>query len=420
MLGASKVMYPFLRIAFVLLVGVSLLLPSGSVFGVNVKIWLVVFVSVVVALNVVLRGTINSPWLLAVLAFAALLAWGLLMAVLRGVQDGRSLASQAIALLSVFSVFMLLAYVVLSGALSEGRALRQVATVVVVYSLAKVLVATLLLLRLWSLEEVLAAVALVFGVGFIRLDTGALIRVNFPADFVLPIMLLYMIAGWGRGEGIREMPRWWRVVGVASMVGAIVAAYSRYLWFATGLLLFYWYLVTTPRGKAWHVGSLMAFAATVPILWGPVAERFVGGAAASSDNVRREILGVITDKISEYPLTGRGLGFYIEGLVRIPGSPWYYEFQWLALWMQFGLIGLLAILLLCAPLLNGMRVSTTGVGIALAYLVWLGSGLVNGFLLTSSAGIVFFIYWAMVRNDAATDTSSCVLSTAVSSREGER
>jgi hypothetical protein len=417
MTSTGRIMDPALRVAFVLVTATSLLLPSGSVFGLNVKMWLVVVVSGIVTLHLLVRGRVNGLWMLAVLAFSALLVWGLLVAQARGVRDQASLASQIVALLSVFSVFMLLAYIVVSGAIGAPQALRHVVTVVMIYAAMKLLLEALFLLRILSLEEALVAIAFVFGVGFIRLDTGTLIRVNFPADLVLPIALLYVIARWGQGHGADSMTRWRRLAGGVIILGAIVVAYSRYLWFATALLVFYWYVVTAARPRIWHLGWLSALTAVTPFLWGPLVRRFTGEAAATSDLARKEMFGVITDRINEYPLVGSGLGFYLETLVRIPTSPWYYEFQWLALWMQLGFIGLIVVLLLCVPVLNGMRLTATGVGIALGYLVWLASGLVNGFLLTSSAGVVFFIYWVMVRNDGATRAGSRILSSAVPSRE---
>ena len=380
--------------------------------------WLVVIASCIVALNILLGGRLTRAWVGAVLAFAALLTYGLLIAEARGIHDPASVKSQAVALLAVFSIFMVLTYIVLSGVLSGPKAARYVVAVTVLYAGTKCLVEVLLILGVWSVHEVLGALGLVFGVGFVHLDTGTLFRIGLPADLILPVVFMYLVAGWGHGESARTLSLPFRVAAGVAIVGALIVAYSRYLWFVTTLLLFYSFMVTSVRPRPAHVGWLAAGVALMWAFLNPLLARFGGAAAVSSDSARAQMLGSLTERINEHPLLGIGMGGYLEGFVRIPDSPWYYELQWLALWMQFGLVGLIVLLLLCGSLVPRTTLRSASLGIAVAYALWLGSALVNGFLLTSSAGVVFFAYWVMMRTENA--TSTCVLSSAVSSDQGER
>ena len=100
-------------------------------------------------------------------------------------------------------------------------------------------------------------------------------------------------------------------------------------------------------------------------------------------------------------LLGKGLGASSDSLIRFADMPWYYELQWLSFVAQFGVVGFSVILGLALfpvfmVLFRGLTYFSFSV--LIIYFLWLGVGIFNGFMLTSSAGVIFLFFILLLFN----------------------
>jgi hypothetical protein len=100
-------------------------------------------------------------------------------------------------------------------------------------------------------------------------------------------------------------------------------------------------------------------------------------------------------EFDQAPLLGKGLGAYAVDNIRDFQLKHYYEVQWMAFLMQFGLLG---VLLLMIPL--GMvsyryclaPFSMQKLSFLLMFFLWIFSGFTNPFLLSLTSGIVYTLF----------------------------
>jgi hypothetical protein len=133
-------------------------------------------------------------------------------------------------------------------------------------------------------------------------------------------------------------------------------------------------------------------------LSGFIENRYFGRNADISDSFRDEMRPVLLTEISRHPIIGGGIGSYSESLIRFVDTPWNYELQWLSFVMHFGVIGVSIILLLLFSFFMNcfIRKKTIFINLSLLYFLWLMTGLFNCFLLNSSAGVVFLLFFTTI------------------------
>jgi hypothetical protein len=129
-----------------------------------------------------------------------------------------------------------------------------------------------------------------------------------------------------------------------------------------------------------------------------IVSRFVGDNAISSDFQRAEMYFPLIEKYVQYPILGVGMGGYTEELIRVERLPWNYELQWLAFTMQFGIFGVFFLALTALlPMFVYFKNSFSYGAILIMYVLWIGVGFFNSFLITSASGVVYSAYIALGR-----------------------
>jgi len=140
--------------------------------------------------------------------------------------------------------------------------------------------------------------------------------------------------------------------------------------------------------------SLFLVVLIYPGIMDVVIERFSGRHSIASDLIRKQISLALWKVIEEYPLFGKGMGSYSAELIRFDEVPWNYELQWMALLMNFGVIGVLYLVFLFFIVYRIIlyRVNLVAISIATLFTFWISSAFFNCFLLSSSGGVVFLQY----------------------------
>ena len=91
------------------------------------------------------------------------------------------------------------------------------------------------------------------------------------------------------------------------------------------------------------------------------------------------------------PVFGNGLGAYSSELIRFDDIKWNYELEWLASLMQFGIFGMLHVLIVLVAVIVQInkKIRLVSLGITCVLILFLSVGFFNCFLLTSSSGVIF-------------------------------
>lgn len=227
---------------------------------------------------------------------------------------------------------------------------------------------------------------------------GNLSRLQTSVDIITPFLLLFVLQGKALNLGLS---RRFTLLYLLVSVPAIFLSFSRFLYgvAVVSLILFLFTVNLTRFVKILITTILLAVLAVawvgldkVQIL---IYERFLSYDNKMSDQVRIEQINALMNELETVPLLGKGLGGYVENLVRDGIIQYSYEVQWVAFLMQFGLMGFMILLIpvlfifykLFQPPFSRVKQGFLGL-----FCIWLLSGFTNPFLISLTSGIVYSIF----------------------------
>jgi hypothetical protein len=154
------------------------------------------------------------------------------------------------------------------------------------------------------------------------------------------------------------------------------------------------------KKNRWKAVALMATGVLIlSIYWQDLAalifSRYMPGNSDVDygDYLRMTQYRAIISEFSLHPLFGIGLGGYTYEIIRNELNPWMYEGQLLALIMQIGIVGNLALALLVVNI--GVSRYKKRIYINWSWLVifcgWIFACITNPYLLSSLSGIMFWL-----------------------------
>jgi hypothetical protein len=170
-------------------------------------------------------------------------------------------------------------------------------------------------------------------------DASSLGRIQFTADGLIPLCI-YLLLRYRDKLRISITNAFLMFVLLAF---SLVLTFSRYYWgfacvaLALGLLF-------GKRDRFYAVllaGSALLITLSLPVLVPIAVLRFSADVAGGSDDARVEQINALERFYWEAPLLGHGLGSHPDDVIRSDDLPYAYEVQLLALACQVGLIGML-------------------------------------------------------------------------------
>jgi hypothetical protein len=382
---------------FYLYAFVSILLPSGSIFGVNVKIMLALGL---LASAVFFDGDarIIAGWLVQIMVLACfLLAWVVGPNIVYMGKFALGL-SQAKDILVTFLLPGMLCFLVARGGTTATRFLDGCCTWSICLALVKVGILAYSALSGVPVVQVMDQISKLFGVLLMSFDLGGLGgRIHFVGDFLIPAVLYYYIAqrnkkfGWSEGL----------VVGL--LLFSVVISFTRYLWlYSVIALLLAW---ATAGRNTLRLSVVFAVLVAIVLLvsGGTIVElirlRFSNDVAGASDIERILQIKALYNWFLDAPIFGHGLGAYTRQNIRSELLPYSYEVQLLALLGQIGIVGcsLLGVLIgyLYWRTARYAKSWPKALSIAVLLAVWLAGGFFNPNLFSSAAAVIFGAFWAM-------------------------
>jgi O-antigen ligase len=382
------------------------LLPSGSVFGLNLK--MICFLLLLpLALQVAFsRRQIKARQVILLFGVPAVgLLWAL-YSQFYGFQADEAIAQYKDLMVTISTCWFA---AVLCG---EDRTetlffLRWVIYAEVATSGLKVALLAYAFARGIPVSRIIAEIDTIFRVQLMAFDFESLLgRLQFISDNLIPICMFAILCYRGvlRIRGGRAL------LMLLLLLISDLFSFSRYLWVFTvvaivcGLILgkkdrFQLTLIT--------ILSVAVFA-TLPLLITVVSLRFSSKVTTSSDVERTEQVAALQEFIADAPWLGHGLGSYTHRVIRSDTAPYSYEAQLLALIGQIGIVGVSLLVLLTGYYFRRLwpsrgRNTLRNSGLFLLLIGWIVGGFFNPSVISSAASVSYAAIFAMVAlNDERT------------------
>lgn len=228
---------------------------------------------------------------------------------------------------------------------------------------------------------------------------GEVERLQTSVDISTPFLLLFVLLSPRLGLAL---PRYFIPTYIVISFLSNALAFSRFLLVIYALSLFL-YVLTLNLEKIVSNAIKISLAGILAVLaLGPnnvmqaIESRFFSTDTRYSDEVRTEQIAAMMQEHAQHPYFGKGLGGHSPAYIRDQSHYHSYEVQWAAFLMQFGMVGmvglLLALILVTAPLLRPPLTRVNGALLAL-YLFWLLSGFTNPFLISLQSGIIYTLFY---------------------------
>lgn len=384
------------KILVILLVFSSIVLPSGSVYGLNIKL-IIAISSLLLFLTYLLTDGVNRRFLYSFIGLFIFLTSYSLIALTNGVED-KDIISHGIAISSLFLVIAIPLFSISKRIIRHEELIRTIFISLAVFSTLKILM-SLIIVTGTPAEQVQLIFESIFGVTFIGLDTGTFYRVHLTSDYLLPIAIYLLLQ-----KNINHYPlaKTKKKIYILIFTLAIIISYSRLLYAYTAVAAIFAFALSKQNNKtitasffALPILLIYFLSSQDNILVGFITERYSGEFAQSSDGGRTRMLNALLQTFEGNIFFGRGLGAGTPNYINIENVPWYFELQWLSFAMQFGIFGFLIILSISLyPALKLLRKSISKHQISLLglYIFWLVVGIFNGFMLTSAGGAIFLFF----------------------------
>jgi hypothetical protein len=373
-----------------------MILPSGSIFGINVKqpLFLLAWLTV---LSRPARFRFTKQVACNALALAAVLFSWVVLAFFTGRSEGLlPLMQFEDIVVTAATAFLVIEYI--RDSQRCERFIRLVIYCVGLTAAVKAASFAYALASGSSVSVVVNALSDVFGVNLATLENGNVgARFQFVSDSVIPVALYGLLSRKNR-FGISSAAS---SLLVALLSFSAVVTFSRFLWAfsAVGLMLG----IATSRVDRMKVVYFAFVGLAVAYLWNELVLLYELRTSAVqvdfSDGLRHEQQVALYKFVMDAPVFGHGLGTFTAEIVRHPVLFYSYELQLVALVGQVGIVGTAFLMASIAYYYRGIfdhrRPVMHSMCVLLLIVVWISSGFTNPYLSTSSAGLVFGLLYAL-------------------------
>ena len=324
---------------FCLYVYLLILLPSGTILGINVKVLCFGFLLLPTLDHLLQDETITLRHMSALLLLPAILGIWVLLAQLYDFELRLTFYQYKDIFVTLISSWAAAVYIRGSDS-ARIRFLQMMLHAEMTACVLKIGILTYCVSRGIGVSSVIYSINATMGVSLMSVDfESSFGRVQFVADEVIPICLYILLVSRVRLR-----------ISLPSALGMFVAltislifTFSRYYW-AVGVVALVLGMIVGKKDRfhaylAVTIGLLIALSA--PFLIAIIQLRFSMDLAGGSDITRSRQTVVLKRFFFDAPLLGHGLGSYTRELVRSSDAAYNYEVQIIALAGQEGIVGLL-------------------------------------------------------------------------------
>ncbi len=379
----------FMRNLFYIYVVMLILLPTGSVFGVNIKmlVFLPLFFGAARLATREEKALNAVSWSLFI--FSAFFAWAFLL-LFQPFNDPAMAFSQLKDVITTLAGCWIIRQFV--GSEENEKFIRVCIFAVAFAGFLKVFIFGYAFVAGIPVSTIVEGISKQFGVTLMSLDLGDVGgRISFVSDTLLPSCIFALLCLRTR-LGITAFQA---SVALILLLISDLSTFARFTWGFTVVAIALAFLVgQKDRMHKWVIAACVAmvgyFSQTIFAI---IAFRFSADLVSSSDDVRIWQIKALKEFFWDAPFFGNGLGSHPLNLIRAEKTPYLYEVEIMAVAGQVGLIGLVLFLVI---LFNYYRKSfnfSNNTRYQLAVLILLLCSLANGFfnpsLLFSAAAVNF-------------------------------
>ena len=371
-----------------LLIFAVAMLPSGNIGNINVKLLFAGLALISTTFHLVNFGLKKFQALLIILLLiytTAIGFWFVLGTININIYAFDQLKSLLTTILIIFLIMPLF--------FENNDRLRKILSVAIlgnaVYCIFKITIVASIYLKIYTFDQFLELSRL-FDVNPITLEIlPGLIRVQTISDVLSPFLLYILLTE-------KILPNPVKNITMITFGISIFLSYSRAIWLLTAVIFL---LNLLRKGfSRLDIKLLIIISASILVFFGAIyysgdaiLNRFNDKITVSSDQIRTIQLSALLNGFSENILIGKGLGAYVSSVVRDTEAPFSYEIQWVALLMQFGVIG---IFILALPILIGfffiLNLSKR-LDWPILYAIWISLSFTNPYLTSSISGLIFIV-----------------------------
>lgn len=394
------------RPLFCLYVYLLILLPSGSLFGINVKVVCFALLIVPALYHLVGILSMTARQFSLLIALPVLFAGWIFVAQLYGYEIAFSLNQYKEIIVTLISAWIAAVYFQGSDK-AKTRFLQMVLHAEVAACVLKVALLAYCAIRGISVALMVDSINQFTGANLMGMDfESSLGRIQFIADGLIPLCI-YMLLCYRARLAVRTLSA---LVMFVLLITSLAFTFSRYFWaFAALALILGLLLGKKDRFKAALLIALsVIIVVSFPLLVALAQLRFSADVAGGSDNTRTLQIPALERFFFEAPIFGHGFGSHTAEVIRSGELPYVYEVQLLALAGQEGIAGLLLMTIAGLYYFRSLWLSsaagkhsqvTQKLGLGLLLLFWISAGFLNPTLLNSAAAMSYAAIKAMAEID---------------------
>ena len=395
---SRRPMVQFLRVTLIVYVLMLVVLPSGTILGINVKLPCFLLLIPLTLQVSFARGQMTVARLVRLLSVPAVLLLWAFLSQLYG-YDSRLALLQFIDIMVTMSTCWFAAVLCNRDQGETLLLLRWIVYAEVCASSLKIAMLLYAFIRGIPVTAMLDWIQSIFGVQLMGYDfESAFGRFEFVSDNIIPICIFALLCY--RNLLSKHTAR--TLLMIALMVISSLFSFSRFLWAHTVMALVLGLLLgKKDRFQAILVGILSALTAfSLPFIIVVVSLRFSTSVVTDSDADRIQQVAALKNFITDAPWFGHGLGTYSHLVWRSLDAPYVYEAQLLALFGQVGIVGVFLLVVLMMSYFrwfrpNGQRSVMLSIGLFLLLVGWLAGGFLNPWVISSAASVSYVAIFAL-------------------------
>ena len=396
MVHKNITIYDIQKVVLITFLSICIILPTGSVFDINVK-FIFLFLLVILSFFVD-NGSGVIRCIKGMLIPVLFLVLFLFISEINSTKNNEALL-QTKDILTFFFMTTVAYSFIRKNDNSEEFISKVIINNLVFLSALKILIFMYAQVTGISVTQIMSIISDIFNTKLMTLDSDdiAISRISFMSDYVLPIAIYILTK-----EIVNNRITLFKTITLIFLVLSVILSLSRFLWVIGAASIALALMHEIKKSKSIFIVAiaimLMLYALTLPSVQEAINFRFNSNDSDLSDLARQLQYNAIIDSIGKYPLLGQGLGYYLPTLIRSSAAKYSYELQIPALAMQVGLIGTILFLSIIFSKLykSALNLNLYDKCIYLILIIlWLIGGFFNPVIISSSGGIAVLLLYVL-------------------------
>ncbi|KHT14082.1 hypothetical protein [Pectobacterium carotovorum] len=381
------------------------ILPSGNIFGVNVKILsimaMIFFNSIFLFKKRKLKKRSIMCFFITFLSVFFVFCFYFI-----GVMNGNlpdHVNSETTLFLTFFISCMFLYISVVEGSIKSEQVLKTIIYGSIFYSLIKIVLILLFAFKVIPISVVVLYLQENHGVYPMMLQiTSNITRFQLANDFIMCFLLYLMIV---KSSCFLFMSRNFFIITFVVLTVSVITSFSRYMFiviFLAAIIKFLFMGRITSKGMIYFVGvfllSIIITFSTFDEISNAIDTRFNSSATVTSDRTRDLQFDCLSRAVFESPIYGNGgMGAYNKSCPGPDGDEYSYEVQYLGFAYKFGFLLTAFFLFIYSYQLigsyEGRFFSRRNISVSIGLFSWLCIGMFNPYLVSAYASVIMTMFF---------------------------